>query len=146
MDYGTPMQNQNKGYAKQEKKDLMKDMPIDKRASGGSAMPMMGSTSFMSKHSSAMRMMMPDSSPSPMEKELIGEQDTLPQSLQNAIEASPAKKYKDSAMKMKGSVKGDQSASRSDYAMDSGKTDKGYKGKTGSSKGDQSASKADYKK
>ena len=28
--------------------------------------------------------------------------------------------------------------------MDSGKTDKGYKGKTGSSKGDQSASKADY--
>ena len=60
MDYGTPMQNQNKGYAKQEKKDLMKDMPIDKRASGGSAMPMMGSTSFMSKHSSAMRMMMPD--------------------------------------------------------------------------------------
>ena len=98
MDYGTPMQNQNKGYAKQEKKDLMKDMPIDKRASGGSAMPMMGSTSFMSKHSSAMRMMMPDSSPA--EIKLKGEQDTLPQSLQNAIEASPAKKYKDSAMKM----------------------------------------------
>jgi len=144
MDYGTPMYNQNKGYAKQEKKDLMKDMPIDKRASGGSAMPMMGSTSFMSKHSSAMRMMMPDSSPA--EIKLKGEQDTLPQSLQNAIEASPAKKYKDSAMKMKGSMKGDQSASRSDYAMDSGKTDKGYKGKTGSSKGDQSASKADYKK
>ena len=45
---------------------------------------------------------------------------------------------------MKGAMKGDQSKTRSDYAMDSGKTDKGYKGKTGSSKGDQSASKADY--
>jgi len=49
-----------------------------------------------------------------------------------------------SAMMMKGAMKGDQSKTRSDYAMDSGKTDKGYKGKTGSSKGDQSASKADY--
>ena len=45
---------------------------------------------------------------------------------------------------MKGAMKGDQSKTRSDYAMDSGKTDKGYKGKTGSSKGDQSASKSDY--
>ena len=141
MDYGTPMQNQNKGYAKQERKDLDKMPGAYKQMD--SPMPMMGSTSFMSKHSSAMRMMMPDSSPA--EIKLKGEQDTLPQSLQNAIEASPAKKYKDSAMKMKGSVKGDQSASRSDYAMDSGKTDKKYKGKTGSSKGDQSASKADYK-
>ena len=141
MDYGTPMQNQNKGYAKQERKDLDKMPGAYKQMD--SPMPMMGSTSFMSKHSSAMRMMMPDSSPA--EIKLKGEQDTLPQSLQNAIEASPAKKYKDSAMKMKGSMKGDQSASRSDYAMDSGKTDKGYKGKTGSSKGDQSASKADYK-
>ena len=142
MDYGTPMQNQNKGYAKQERKDLDKMPGAYKQMD--SPMPMMGSTSFMSKHSSAMRMMMPDSSPA--EIKLKGEQDTLPQSLQNAIEASPAKKYKDSAMKMKGSMKGDQSKSRSDYAMDSGKTDKGYKGKTGSSKGDQSASKADYKK
>ena len=41
MAYGTPMQNQNKGYAAQEKKDLLGDMPIDKRASGGS---------WMSKH------------------------------------------------------------------------------------------------
>ena len=49
-----------------------------------------------------------------------------------------------SAMMMKGAMKGDQSKTRSDYAMDSGKTDKGYKGKTGSSKGDQSATKADY--
>ena len=42
MAYGTPMHNQNKGYAAQEKKDLLGDMPIDKRASGGS---------WMSQHS-----------------------------------------------------------------------------------------------
>ena len=35
--------NLNKGYAKQEKKDLMNDMPVDKRASGGS---------YLSKHMS----------------------------------------------------------------------------------------------
>ena len=44
MAYGTPMQNQNKGYAAQEKKDLLGDMPIDKVASGGS---------WMSKHVSS---------------------------------------------------------------------------------------------
>ena len=49
------------------------------------------------------------------------------------------------AMMMKGAMEGDQSKTRSDYATESGKTDKGYKGKTGASKGDQSASKADYK-
>ena len=43
-----------------------------------------------------------------------------------------------------GARKGDQSKSRADYAMESGNTDKGYKGKSGSSKGDQSASKRDY--
>ena len=58
MDYGTPMQNQNKGYAKQERKDLDKMPGAYKQMD--SPMPMMGSTSFMSKHSSAMRMMMPD--------------------------------------------------------------------------------------
>ena len=42
MPYESALPNQNKGYAKQEKKDLMNDMPIDKRASGGS---------WMSKHS-----------------------------------------------------------------------------------------------
>jgi len=44
MAYGTPMQNQNKGYAAQERKNLLEDMPIDKRASGGS---------WMSKHVSS---------------------------------------------------------------------------------------------
>ena len=29
----SPMKNQNKGYAKQERKDLIQDMPIDTRAS-----------------------------------------------------------------------------------------------------------------
>ena len=45
----SPAKNQNKGYAKQEKKDLMQDMPIVKDAMGG--------RSWMSKHSkSALRM------------------------------------------------------------------------------------------
>ena len=43
MPYESALPNQNKGYAKQEKKDLMNDMPIDKRASGGS---------YLSKHMS----------------------------------------------------------------------------------------------
>ena len=42
-----------------------------------------------------------------------------------------------------GAMKGDQSASRIDYANYKG-TDKGYHGKTGASHGDQSASRADY--
>ena len=43
MDYGSALPNQNKGYAKQEKKDLLNDNPIAKDASGG--------RSWMSKHS-----------------------------------------------------------------------------------------------
>ena len=40
MPYGTPAemspyQNQNKGYAKQERKDLLKDNPVARDASGG---------------------------------------------------------------------------------------------------------------
>ncbi len=42
-----------------------------------------------------------------------------------------------------GAMKGDQSASKIDYANYKG-TDKGYHGKTGASHGDQSASRADY--
>jgi hypothetical protein len=44
MGYGAPLQNQNKGYAAQEKKDLLKDNPVAKVASGGS---------WMSKHISS---------------------------------------------------------------------------------------------
>ena len=44
MDYNEdPIMNQNKGYAKQEKHDLMHDNPVAKDASGG--------RSWMSKHS-----------------------------------------------------------------------------------------------
>ena len=43
MAYGSPVENQNKGYAKQEKKDLLNDNPIAKHASGGS---------YLSKHMS----------------------------------------------------------------------------------------------
>ncbi len=47
MPYGTPAEmspyhNQNKGYAKQERKDLLQDNPVAKDASGG--------RSWMSKH------------------------------------------------------------------------------------------------
>lgn len=98
MNYKSPMNNQNKGYAKesasQERSNLLNVNPLSKHMS--TPMQMGGSKSY------------------------------------------------GSAMMMKGAMKGDQSKTRSDYAMDSGKTDKGYKGKTGSSKGDQSASKADY--
>ena len=38
MDYGSPAENQNKGYAKQEKKDLMNDNPVARDASGGRPM------------------------------------------------------------------------------------------------------------
>ena len=41
MAYGTPVHNQNKGYASQEKKDLLQDNPIAAHAGG----------SWMSKHS-----------------------------------------------------------------------------------------------
>jgi hypothetical protein len=43
MAYGSPNKNLNKGYAGQEKKDLMNDNPIARDASGGRG-------SWMSKH------------------------------------------------------------------------------------------------
>ena len=65
MPYGTPAEmspyyNQNKGYAKQERKDLLQDNPVAKDASGG--------RSWMSKHSkSGMGSAMKMGHPSPME-------------------------------------------------------------------------------
>ena len=47
MGYGAPLQNQNKGYDAQEKKDLIGDMPITRVASGGT---------FLSKHMSPLSM------------------------------------------------------------------------------------------
>jgi hypothetical protein len=38
MDYGSALPNQNKGYAKQEKTNLLNDDPIAKDASGGRPM------------------------------------------------------------------------------------------------------------
>lgn len=87
MGYGAPLKNQNKGYAAQEKKDLLKDNPVAKVASGGS---------WMSKHISSPLAMgkaysMAPKMESPIEKELVGGQKNLPEGLKKAIEASPAK-------------------------------------------------------
>jgi hypothetical protein len=102
--------------AKQERKNLMKDMPIDKRASGGSWMSkhsqsrMGGSPAMLKDAPMEMKekggMMMKDApmemgheSPakkghSPMEKELVGKQENLPEALKAKIEAAPEMKYK----------------------------------------------------
>lgn len=85
MGYGAPLKNQNKGYAAQEKKDLLKDNPVAKVASGGS---------WMSKHISSPLAMgkahsMAPKMESPMEKELVGGQKNLPEGLKKAIEAAP---------------------------------------------------------
>jgi len=89
MGYGAPLKNQNKGYAAQEKKDLLKDNPVAKVASGGS---------WMSKHISSPLAMgkahgMAPKMESPMEKELVGGQKNLPEGLKKAIEASPAEMH-----------------------------------------------------
>ena len=60
--------------------------------------------------------------------------------------ASARKHYADnaeSAIKMTGSMKGDQSKTKMDYANFKG-TDPKYMGKTGASHGDQSATRRDY--
>jgi len=139
MGYGAPLKNQNKGYAAQEKKDLLGDMPIDKVASGGS---------WMSKHISSPLAMgkahsMAPKMESPMEKELVGKQNSLPEGLIKAIEASPAEMHgamhmdKGAPAKMYGGKKGDDSKSKKDYESPA----KMYGGK----KGDDSKSRKDYK-
>ena len=139
MGYGAPLKNQNKGYAAQEKKDLMK-MPGDfKQMSKGS---------WMSKHISSPLAMgkahsMAPKMESPMEKELVGKQNSLPEGLKKAIEASPAEMHgamhmdKGAPTKMYGGKKGDDSKSKKDYESPA----KMYGGK----KGDDSKSKKDYK-
>ena len=114
---------------KQERKNLVDDNPMAKRASEGSPaknlnkgygqevkspMAMMKSkkpsTAFamkMSETKSALPMSMPDS---PMKKALVGNQDRLPQGLQDDIKAAP-----DSPAKMYGGKKGDESKSKRDY-------------------------------
>ena len=81
----TPAYNLNKGYGMEsnstEKKDLMKDNPIARDASGARG------SSWMSKHSKSMGS--PMKMNSPMEKELKGGQVNLNQGLKSAIEAAP---------------------------------------------------------
>ena len=59
-----------------------------------------------------------------------------------AVEAAAMKKG--TPMHKYGAMKGDQSATKSDYKNYKG-TDKGYHGETGSSHGDQSATRPDYR-
>lgn len=110
MAYGTPVQNQNKGYAAQEKKDLLGDMPIDKRASGGSWMSKHVSSPLAKGHSMAPKM------ESPMEKALVGKQENLPEALKAKIEASPAEMKGSPAHKydrvVLGGNKGDKSKTK----------------------------------
>ena len=127
---------------KQERKNLVDDNPVAKEASAlknvnkgygqevKSPMAMMKSkkpsTAFamkMSETKSALPMSMPDS---PMKKALVGNQNRLPQGLQDDIKASPAKMYNSddpgnsnmdytSPVKMYGGKKGDESKSKRDY-------------------------------
>ena len=97
----SPAHNQNKGYesASQERKNLMNDNPV---ASHGS---------WMAKHSqSRMGSPMKMDYGSPMEKELVGKQENLPEALKAKIEAAP-----ESPAKMYGGKKGDESKSKRDY-------------------------------
>jgi len=66
MDYGSPAENQNKGYAKQEKKDLLNDDPIARDASSGRPMILkhmsgsMGSSPAKMHHGSMAKMLKGD--------------------------------------------------------------------------------------
>jgi hypothetical protein len=66
MDYGSPAENQNKGYAKQEKKDLLNDDPIARDASSGRPMilkhmsGLMGSSPAKMHHGSMAKMLKGD--------------------------------------------------------------------------------------
>jgi len=89
--------------AKQERKNLMKDMPVDRVASGGSWMSkhsqsrIGGSPIKMKEKGMMMKEEMKDSPAkmkSPMEKELVGKQKNLPEALKAKIEAAPEMRYK----------------------------------------------------
>ena len=127
--------------AKQERKNLMNDMPVDRVASGGSWMSKhsqsrIGGSPMMMKEKGGMMMKeemkdSPAKMKSPMEKELVGKQKNLPEALKAKIEAAP-----ESPAKMYGGKKGDDSKSKKDYESPA----KMYGGK----KGDDSKSKKDY--
>tara|TARA_R110000851_G_scaffold38865_1_gene99348 strand:- start:528 stop:827 length:300 start_codon:yes stop_codon:yes gene_type:complete len=95
---------------KQERKNLVDMNPIQKESAVAMMKSKKPSTAFamkMSEKKSVLPMNMPDS---PMKKALIGNQDKLPQALQDDIKAAP-----DSPAKMYGGKKGDESKSRKDY-------------------------------
>lgn len=117
---GSPAKNMNKGYGQEVKSPMA--MMKNKKPSTAFAMK-------MSETRSALPMSMPDS---PMKKALVGNQDKLPQALQDDIKATP-----DSPAKMYGGKKGDMSKSKRDYESPA----KMYGGK----KGDMSKSRRDYK-
>ena len=83
MPYESALPNQNKGYAKQEKKDLMNDMPIDKRASGGS---------WMSKHSQSKMGGSPLMAAKPDYIDIDNDGDTS-ESMKEAAKGAPTKMY-----------------------------------------------------
>ena len=138
MAYGTPMQNQNKGYAAQEKKDLMK-MPGDfKQMSKGS---------WMSKHVSSplamgkgSGMYMNDMAPkmegdTPLEGNAFGKAMADNDGNYEAAKASLAPKMhgalhmdKGAPTKMYGGKKGDESAkTKEEVKKVKAKAEKDYK-------------------
>ena len=94
----SPIQNMNKGYGQEVESSMI--MMKSKKPSTEFAMK-------MSETRSALPMIMSDS---PMKKALVGNQDRLPQALQDDIKAAP-----DSPAQMYGGKKGDMSKSRRDY-------------------------------
>ena len=82
--------------AKQEKKNLMDDMPVDKRASVSMKTPMNASKSMAKASKSMLNLGTPykmgGASRGPLDKQLRGNQHKLPDHLKKAIEAAPEMK------------------------------------------------------
>jgi hypothetical protein len=127
MRYGAPLKNQNKGYAAQEKKDLLKDMPIDKVASGGSFLSRHMSTPLAMGGGKGSGMYMNDMAPkmegdTPLEGNAFGKAMADNDGNYEAAKASLAPKMhgalhmdKGAPTKMYGGKKGDDSKSKKDY-------------------------------
>ena len=75
--------------AKQEKKNLMDDMPVDKRASMSMKQPMKASKSMLNLKN---KYSMGASMRGPLDKQLRGNQHKLPEHLKKAIQAAPEMK------------------------------------------------------
>ena len=77
MGYGAPLKNQNKGYAAQEKKDLLKDNPVAKVASGGSWLSKHVSSPLAMGKAHGMQPKMESSADSPVELTAEGKKKIL---------------------------------------------------------------------